>query len=94
MFAFCIHIFSALFRSIVRYIGYGHDEPKPTDTEVTAKPDLSAYIVTENLECGTLRDLVLNQVGCHSFTASCQPSSLVVALLHEHILNNCHEHQE
>lgn len=49
-------------RSIVRYIGYGHDEPKPTDTEVTAKPNLSAYIVTENLECGTLRDLVLNQM--------------------------------
>ena len=49
-------------RNIVKYIGYGHDKPGPTDTEVTAKPTLSAYIVTENLECGTLRDLVLNQV--------------------------------
>lgn len=49
-------------RHIVNYIGYGHDKPGPTDTEVTAKPTLSAYIVTENLECGTLRDRVLNQM--------------------------------
>ena len=49
-------------RFIVNYIGYGHDKPDSTDSEVTAKPTLSAYIVTENLECGTLRDRVLNQV--------------------------------
>ena len=79
------------FRSIVRYIGYGHDEPKPTDTEVTAKPNLSAYIVTENLECGTLRDLVLNQVGCNCLAASCQQINLVATLLHEHILDNEHQ---
>ena len=46
----------------MNYIGYGHDKPDSTDSEVTAKPTLSAYIVTENLECGTLRDCVLNQV--------------------------------
>lgn len=46
----------------MNYIGYGHDKPDSTDSEVTAKPTLSAYIVTENLECGTLRDRVLNQV--------------------------------
>ncbi|DBB04448.1 TPA: hypothetical protein ACH3X1_012928 [Trebouxia sp. C0004] len=49
-------------RFIVNYIGYGHDKPDSTDSEVTAKPTLSAYIVTENLECGTLRDCVLNQM--------------------------------
>lgn len=49
-------------RNIVNYIGYGHDKPGPTDAEVTAKPTMAAYIVTENLECGTLRSKVLNQV--------------------------------
>ena len=44
------------------YVGYGHDKPGPTDAEVAAKPTMSAYIVTENLECGTLKDKVLNQV--------------------------------
>lgn len=51
-----------LYRYIVKYIGYGHDKPGPTDAEVAAKPTMSAYIVTENLECGTLKDKVLNQV--------------------------------
>ena len=46
----------------MKYIGYGHDKPGPTDAEVAAKPTMSAYIVTENLECGTLKDKVLNQV--------------------------------
>ena len=51
-----------LYRFIVAYVGYGHDKPGPTDAEVAAKPTMSAYIVTENLECGTLKDKVLNQV--------------------------------
>lgn len=46
----------------MKYVGYGHDKPGPTDAEVAAKPTMSAYIVTENLECGTLKDKVLNQV--------------------------------
>lgn len=46
----------------MKYIGYGHDKPGPTDAEVAAKPTMAAYIVTENLECGTLKDKVLNQV--------------------------------
>ena len=60
----------------MNYIGYGHDKPDSTDSEVTAKPTLSAYIVTENLECGTLRDRVLNQVTlviqpCRSIEGMC-----------------------
>ena len=51
-----------LYRYIVKYVGYGHDKPGPTDAEVAAKPTMAAYIVTENLECGTLKEKVLNQV--------------------------------
>lgn len=46
----------------MKYVGYGHDKPGPTDAEVAAKPTMAAYIVTENLECGTLKEKVLNQV--------------------------------
>ena len=59
-----LHVCSAC-RHIVKYLGFGHDEPKPTDSETQVPAPSCTYLVQEYLESGTLKSLVLKQV-CES----------------------------
>ena len=49
-------------RHIVKYLGFGHDEPMPTDSETQVPAPSCTYLVQEYLESGTLKSLVLKQV--------------------------------
>ena len=46
----------------MKYLGFGHDEPKPTDSETQVPAPSCTYLVQEYLESGTLKSLVLKQV--------------------------------
>lgn len=56
-------------RHIVKYLGFGHDEPVPTDSETQVPAPSCTYLVQEYLESGTLKSLVLKQVrGSHQLS--------------------------
>eukprot|EP00891_Asterochloris_glomerata_P005008 jgi/Astpho2/5008/Aster-x0223 len=59
-------------RHIVKYLGFGHDEPVPTDSETQVPAPSCTYLVQEYLESGTLKSLVLKQMVnpfAHSYTS-------------------------